>query len=358
VLSPLSAVIQPQPNTAEQCPAPSLSTQFRSTSSLLSAVSWPSDSTRFEASHCDLSSTTPATEPLDSFSHYTDTFPFGDNFFDLTSEKQPQQDQQKDQQQQETPADQFFDFSSPEFDEQLESFLLDDPSIASLGAAFPPLGILDDPVIDCASSDTSGSAASATISSYDSTSPLVRTASSTGMSSQPQQMTPASMSASTIQSPCTTPPALYTLPRTPPLDHSFATERLKEHTSILSTTDLLSRPLSPLQVSVATASRKRKRTSAKAKRAKSTSPEDEDSGLPEIVIVDKGDAAAVKRARNTLAARRYRQKKMDRMQELEEELEETETERDEWKAKAEAWKMEAEKWRLVAVLGAQQQGKK
>ncbi len=175
-------------------------------------------------------------------------------------------------------------------------------------------------------------------------------------------MTPASTSASTIHSPpCTTPHTLYTVPHTPPLDHSFtlpATEQLKEHTSTLSTTDLLSRPLSPLQVSVATASRKRKRTSAKAKRAKSTSPEEEDSGLPEIVIVDKGDAAAVKRARNTLAARRYRQKKVDRMQELEEELEETETERDEWKAKAEAWKMEAEKWRLVAVLGAQQQGKK
>jgi len=103
--------------------------------------------------------------------------------------------------------------------------------------------------------------------------------------------------------------------------------------------------------------RVRKRTSA-SKRSKSSRSPSADSdfehddtggrkGVPDIIIVDKADPVAVKRARNTLAARRYRQKKVDRMQELEELLEETERERDEARRDAEHYKHEAEKYQML-----------
>ncbi|KAL7275550.1 hypothetical protein RUND412_001509 [Rhizina undulata] len=69
--------------------------------------------------------------------------------------------------------------------------------------------------------------------------------------------------------------------------------------------------------------------------------------LPEIVFVDTNDEEAVKRARNTLAARRYRQKKVERMDELEGLLDTAEAERDTWREKALRMEMEAEKWRLL-----------
>lgn len=51
-----------------------------------------------------------------------------------------------------------------------------------------------------------------------------------------------------------------------------------------------------------------------------------------------------RRKRNTAAARRYRQKRQDRMKELEDELEKVCKREDAWKAEALKQRMEAEKW--------------
>ncbi|KFY16802.1 hypothetical protein V492_01081, partial [Pseudogymnoascus sp. VKM F-4246] len=56
--------------------------------------------------------------------------------------------------------------------------------------------------------------------------------------------------------------------------------------------------------------------------------------LPPIVVEDPNDTVAIKRARNTLAARKSRQKKMERFDELEAEIAKIAAERDMWKAKA------------------------
>ena len=56
--------------------------------------------------------------------------------------------------------------------------------------------------------------------------------------------------------------------------------------------------------------------------------------LPPIVVEDPNDTVAIKRARNTLAARKSRQKKMERFDELEAEIARIAAERDMWKAKA------------------------
>ncbi|RPA85331.1 hypothetical protein BJ508DRAFT_412116 [Ascobolus immersus RN42] len=53
----------------------------------------------------------------------------------------------------------------------------------------------------------------------------------------------------------------------------------------------------------------------------------------------------VKRARNTLAARRYRAKKVEKMEQLEEQLAEMERDRDRWKAAFHKAECEAEKWK-------------
>jgi len=56
--------------------------------------------------------------------------------------------------------------------------------------------------------------------------------------------------------------------------------------------------------------------------------------LPPIVVEDPQDTIAIKRARNTLAARKSRQKKMERFDELEGEIEKLKEERDHWKSLA------------------------
>lgn len=53
----------------------------------------------------------------------------------------------------------------------------------------------------------------------------------------------------------------------------------------------------------------------------------------------------MKRKRNTAAARRYRQKKQDRMAELEEKLEDMTAEKDKHKEESMHWKMEAQKYK-------------
>jgi len=56
--------------------------------------------------------------------------------------------------------------------------------------------------------------------------------------------------------------------------------------------------------------------------------------LPPIIVEDKNDVVAMKRARNTLAARKSRQKKMEKFEELETELAKVKEERDYWKSLA------------------------
>jgi len=59
-----------------------------------------------------------------------------------------------------------------------------------------------------------------------------------------------------------------------------------------------------------------------------------DKPLPPIIIDDPSDVVAMKRARNTLAARKSRERKAQRLEELEEQIAKLEEERDFWKNKA------------------------
>jgi hypothetical protein len=56
-----------------------------------------------------------------------------------------------------------------------------------------------------------------------------------------------------------------------------------------------------------------------------------DKPLPPIIVEDPNDTVAMKRARNTLAARKSRQRKMQRFDELEDKIAKLEAERDHWK---------------------------
>jgi general control protein GCN4 len=56
-----------------------------------------------------------------------------------------------------------------------------------------------------------------------------------------------------------------------------------------------------------------------------------DKPLPPIIVEDPNDTVAMKRARNTLAARKSRQRKMQRFEELEDKITKLEAERDHWK---------------------------
>ncbi|KAI5922898.1 hypothetical protein F4810DRAFT_720750 [Camillea tinctor] len=56
-----------------------------------------------------------------------------------------------------------------------------------------------------------------------------------------------------------------------------------------------------------------------------------DKPLPPIVVDDPNDSVAMKRARNTLAARKSRERKAQRLEELEETIAKLEEERDHWK---------------------------
>ncbi len=56
-----------------------------------------------------------------------------------------------------------------------------------------------------------------------------------------------------------------------------------------------------------------------------------DKPLPPIIVEDPNDTVAMKRARNTLAARKSRQRKMQRFEELEDEIAKLKEERDHWK---------------------------
>jgi len=56
-----------------------------------------------------------------------------------------------------------------------------------------------------------------------------------------------------------------------------------------------------------------------------------DKPLPPIIVEDPQDTVAMKRARNTLAARKSRQRKMQRFEELEDQIAKLEAERDHWK---------------------------
>lgn len=59
-----------------------------------------------------------------------------------------------------------------------------------------------------------------------------------------------------------------------------------------------------------------------------------DKPLPPIIVEDPNDTIAMKRARNTLAARKSRERKAQRVEDLEERIEKLEAERDHWRALA------------------------
>jgi hypothetical protein len=56
-----------------------------------------------------------------------------------------------------------------------------------------------------------------------------------------------------------------------------------------------------------------------------------DKPLPPIIVEDPHDVVAMKRARNTLAARKSRERKVQKFDELEEKIAKLEAERDHWK---------------------------
>jgi hypothetical protein len=56
-----------------------------------------------------------------------------------------------------------------------------------------------------------------------------------------------------------------------------------------------------------------------------------DKPLPPIIVEDANDTVAMKRARNTLAARKSRERKAQRFEELEDRIAKLEAERDHWK---------------------------
>lgn len=56
-----------------------------------------------------------------------------------------------------------------------------------------------------------------------------------------------------------------------------------------------------------------------------------DKPLPPIIVEDPSDVIAMKRARNTLAARKSRERKAQRLDELEEKISKLTAERDHWK---------------------------
>jgi hypothetical protein len=60
-------------------------------------------------------------------------------------------------------------------------------------------------------------------------------------------------------------------------------------------------------------------------------PRRRDKPLPPIIVDDPNDTIAMKRARNTLAARKSRERKAQRLEELEEKIAKLEEERDHWK---------------------------
>jgi hypothetical protein len=72
--------------------------------------------------------------------------------------------------------------------------------------------------------------------------------------------------------------------------------------------------------------------SAKASSTSGVAARKRNQPLPPIIVDDPADVVAVKRARNTLAARKSRQKKMERFDELESEIEKLKADRDHWKS--------------------------
>lgn len=74
--------------------------------------------------------------------------------------------------------------------------------------------------------------------------------------------------------------------------------------------------------------------STKASTTSGVSARKRNQPLPPILVEDPNDTVALKRARNTLAARKSRQKKMERFDELENEIAMLKEERDHWKSLA------------------------
>jgi hypothetical protein len=76
------------------------------------------------------------------------------------------------------------------------------------------------------------------------------------------------------------------------------------------------------------------RTSSRHSLVSGVNARKRDKPLPPIVVEDPNDSVAVKRARNTLAARKSRERKAAKMEELEAEIAQLQAERDLWKQRA------------------------
>ncbi|KAA8911543.1 hypothetical protein FN846DRAFT_1000328 [Sphaerosporella brunnea] len=108
-------------------------------------------------------------------------------------------------------------------------------------------------------------------------------------------------------------------------------------------------PRSPTGTITSSSSRKRKASELASPRPKE---------LVETEIHSDDDDKDVRRKRNTVAARRYRQKKQARMDELEEALEESRKREEMWRMEAQKQRMEAEKWHAMVQFLRENMGAK
>jgi len=148
-----------------------------------------------------------------------------------------------------------------------------------------------------------------------------------------QQLTPLASPepATTIVTSANTSPLMLNNRPTPPLDFSSRLPFPTPSTSISASPGISSvNPLKRKSPSIS--------TDVGSPRAKD---------LPPIQITENDDERDIKRKRNTAAARRYRKKKQDRMEQLEEEIEQLKEEKETIKEEAMKWKMEAEKYQAL-----------
>lgn len=107
-----------------------------------------------------------------------------------------------------------------------------------------------------------------------------------------------------------------------------------EQTSVDNSPSQKSEDLEPVERPLSAGRRKSSTSPTSSVRHSSVSgvnPRKRDKPLPPIVVEDPNDTIAMKRARNTLAARKSRERKAQRFEELEDRIAKLEAERDHWK---------------------------
>lgn len=147
------------------------------------------------------------------------------------------------------------------------------------------------------------------------------------------QLTPLASPEPAIATSANTSPLMLNNRPTPPLDSTSSTRQFFPTPTGSSSASPAIAPANPL---------KRKSPSISTDVG---SPRVKD--LPPIQITETDDERDIKRKRNTAAARRYRKKKQDKMEQLEEEIEQLKEEKEQIKEEAMKWKMEAEKYQAL-----------